>query len=233
MLTPAQRHWQRKTAEEMGAEKGRVSAQALTQYERMRHRLEMDKRQLKNVQSDLLKAGLKRKLLPHYQGWIEGVLATGTGQPDEVFVTCMIWHIDAGLIDQALNMVAYALRHRLTMPDQFKRTPPTFIVDAICDPVLREFHIDSKNTTLGADTLRRLDMLTAEEDMPDIVRAKLYKCLGFTLRLGSLDDKVDALEYLERAAHRHKKAGVKNDIRDLKKAVARQLEQQADAIASE
>ncbi|MGV8925709.1 MAG: phage terminase small subunit [Ewingella sp.] len=233
MLTPAQRHWQRKTAEEMGAEKGRISAQALTQYERMRHRLEMDKRQLKNVQSDILKAELKRKLLPHYQGWIEGVLATGTGQPDEVFVICMIWHIDAGLIDASLDMAAYILRHHLAMPDQFARTPATFIVDAICDPVLGAFHIDATYATLSAATLRRLNMLTAAEDMPDIVRSKLYKCLGLTLRLGSLDDKVEAVEYLERAMQRHKKAGVKNDVRDLKKAIARQLEQQADATASE
>jgi hypothetical protein len=36
------------------------------------HRLRMDQSALKRVQSDQAKAAMKRQLLPHYEGWIEG-----------------------------------------------------------------------------------------------------------------------------------------------------------------
>lgn len=233
MLTPAQKHWQRMAAKGANSVAAKASQAALTEWERMKHRLNVDKRQLKDVQSNELKAGLKRKLLPKYQGWIEGVLASGTGQPDEVFVTCMIWSIDAGLTAQALDMAEYVIAHGLAMPDKYQRTSGTVIVEEICEPVLTAFNIDARHITVSGDDLRRLDTLTEKEDMPDVVRAKLYKCLGFTLRQGALDDKIDALVKLERAMVLYKKAGVKNDIRDLKKAIERETQQQADAAASE
>ncbi|WP_252500998.1 phage terminase small subunit, partial [Escherichia coli] len=64
-----------------------------------------------------------------YQPWIDGVLAADTGQADEVITTVMIWAADAGDIAQALRIGQYVLRHKIPMPDQYKRTTATVLVE--------------------------------------------------------------------------------------------------------
>jgi hypothetical protein len=71
MLTPAQRHFQRVMAERHGKADD-LSDTARTAHEQILHRLRMDQSALKRVQSDQAKAAMKRQLLPHYEGWIEG-----------------------------------------------------------------------------------------------------------------------------------------------------------------
>ena len=46
----------------------------------------------------------------------------------------MIWCCDCGNIAEALHWW-YVLRHGLPMPDQYRRTTATVLVEEICDPV--------------------------------------------------------------------------------------------------
>jgi hypothetical protein len=95
MLTPAQKHFQTVMAERHG-KTDEQSDTARTAHEQIMHRLRMDQSALKRVQSDQAKAAMKRQLLPHYEGWIEGTLDGDSGRQDEVIVTLMVWAIDAG-----------------------------------------------------------------------------------------------------------------------------------------
>ncbi|MDQ9632892.1 phage terminase small subunit, partial [Serratia marcescens] len=78
MLTPAQRHFQRVMAERHGKTEEFTEA-ARTAHEQILHRLRMDQSALKRVQSDQAKAEMKKQLLPHYEGWIEGTLDGNSG----------------------------------------------------------------------------------------------------------------------------------------------------------
>lgn len=176
-------------------------------YELMLHKLASDTRRLKDVQSLQGKAELKRKLLPDYLPWIEGALQGDSGAQDEVLMSIMVWYIDVSDFAAALPVAEYALRHKLMLPDQYRRTLGTLIVDEFADQSL-------KQGSVPIDVLRQVDQLTLDADMPDEVRAKLYKAIGFVLKNS---DKPQALAYFNKALGLHDKCGVKKDVERLER----------------
>ncbi|CAJ0743813.1 hypothetical protein R76696_04668 [Ralstonia mannitolilytica] len=200
-----------------------------TGHELMLAQLAEHKRQLKAVQSIERKAELKRKLLPEYAAWVEGVLQSDAGLQDEVFMTVMVWHIDAGDLAGALPMAAYAIRHKLAMPDQYQRTTACLIAEEFANMALKA--IDA-GEAVDMVALVSVADLVADDDMPDEVRAKLHKALGYAnyAQAGTADSvraailRQTALAELKRALELHEKCGVKKDIerieREIKNAAA-------------
>lgn len=224
MLTPAQRHFQRVMAERHG-NTDEQSDTARTAHEQIMHRLRMDQGALKRVQSDQAKAAMKRQLLPHYEGWIEGTLDGNSGRQDEVIVTQMVWAIDAGDYALAARIGRYVVTHGLLMPDRFNRTAATVLVDEICDPILVQVKADDAiDVTPYLAVLDEVADFTSGSDMPDVVRAKLCKARAFALRNGTTEEQTTALELLRQALTLDAGAGVKKEIdrlaRVVKKATA-------------
>lgn len=224
MLTPAQKHFQKVMAERHG-KTDEQSDTARTAHEQIMHRLRMDQSALKRVQSDQAKAAMKRQLLPHYEGWIEGTLDGGSGRQDEVIVTLMVWAIDAGDYALAVRIGRYVVTHGLLMPDRFNRTAATVLVDEICDPILVQVKADdTTDVTPYLAVLDEVAEFTAGSDMPDVVRAKLCKVRAFALRNGTPEEQSTALELLRQALTLDAGAGVKKEIdrlaRVVKKAAA-------------
>lgn len=224
MLTPAQKHFQKVMAERHG-KTDEQSDTARTAHEQIMHRLRMDQSALKRVQSDQAKAAMKRQLLPHYEGWIEGTLDGDSGRQDEVIVTLMVWAIDAGDYVLAARIGRYVVTHGLLMPDRFNRTAATVLVDEICDPILVQVKADdATDVTPYLAVLDDVAEFTASSDMPDVVRAKLCKVRAFALRNGTTDEQTAALELLRQALTLDAGAGVKKEIdrlaRVVKKAAA-------------
>lgn len=219
MLTPAQKHFQRVMAERHG-KTDEQSDTARTAHEQIMHRLRMDQSALKRVQSDQAKAAMKRQLLPHYEGWIEGTLDGDSGRQDEVIVTLMVWAIDAGDYVLAARIGRYVVTHGLLMPDRFNRTAATVLVDEICDPILVQVKAD--DTTDVTPYLTVLDDVadfTAGSDMPDVVRGKLCKARAFALRYGTTEEQTTALALLRQALTLDAGAGVKKEIERLARVV--------------
>ena len=219
MLTPAQKHFQKVMAERHGKTDD-LSDTARTAHEQIMHRLRMDQSALKRVQSDQAKAAMKRQLLPHYEGWIEGTLDGDSGRQDEVIVTLMVWAIDAGDYALAARIGRYVVTHGLLMPDRFNRTAATVLVDEICDPILVQVKAD--DTTDVTPYLAVLDEVadfTAGSDMPDVVRAKLCKARAFALRNGTTEEQTTALALLRQALTLDAGAGVKKEIERLARVV--------------
>lgn len=219
MLTPAQKHFQRVMAERHG-KTDEQSDTARTAHEQIMHRLRMDQSALRRVQSDQAKAAMKRQLLPHYEGWIEGTLDGDSGRQDEVIVTLMVWAIDAGDYALAARIGRYVVAHSLLMPDRFNRTAATVLVDEICDPILVQVKAD--DTTDVTSYLAVLDEVadfTAGSDMPDVVRAKLCKARAFALRNGTTEEQTTALALLRQALTLDAGAGVKKEIERLARVV--------------
>lgn len=219
MLTPAQKHFQRVMAERHG-KTDEQSDTARTAHEQIMHRLRMDQSALKRVQSDQAKAAMKRQLLPHYEGWIEGTLDGDSGRQDEVIVTLMVWAIDAGDYALAARIGRYVVTHGLLMPDRFNRTAATVLVDEICDPILVQVKADdTTDVTPYLAVLDEVAEFTAGSDMPDVVRAKLCKARAFALRNGTTEEQTTALALLRQALTLDAGAGVKKEIERLARVV--------------
>ncbi len=235
MTSPARNHFLRVTAA-MAAKAAQAGnpLRYATGHELMLAQLAEHKRQLKQVQSVERKAELKRKLLPEYAAWIRGVLEADTGAQDEVFMTVMVWLIDAGNFADALTLAAYAIRHQLAMPDQYQRTTACLIAEEFASMALKAIEAGDP---VDVTTLREVAELVAAEDMPDEVRAKLHKALGYgvyALAESVQTDRADALRrdalaQLRRALELHDKSGVKKDI----ERIERDIKNTAKASAQE
>lgn len=175
-------------------------------YELMLAKLAEDRRRLKGVQSIERKAEVKREILPEYQPWIEGVLKGDSGQQDDVFMTALIWTIDIGDIEAALPLAAYAIEHKLVLPDQYERTTACLIAEETAEIALKVVPVEPV-------LLKAVAGITEAEDMPDQVRAKLHKAIGYAQR--EAGELVAARDNLARALALHDKSGVKKDIERL------------------
>jgi hypothetical protein len=214
--SPCRAHFERALAasQQPAGNAHQQTAAAANAYELMLHKLAEDKRRLKDLQSIERKAEVKAQLLPEYLPWITGVLESESGRQDDVLMTVFVWAIDIGRFDLALDIGAYAIEHKLVMPDQYKRDVPCVLAEEIADAAIKAAD-DARVAMLNA--IRHAANLTAEQDMPDEVRAKLMKALGYALRAaGSLPESRDCLA---RALELDQRVGVKKDIERLDTAI--------------
>ena len=209
--SPAKRHFVKESTKaeaEKSAESGTAYGNA-TQYELMLAQLAGHKHQLKEIQSIERKVELKRKLLPEYLPYVEGVLEGKAGVQDDVLMTIMVWAVDTGDLELALRIGSYALANGLETPDQYSRDTATLLTELYADEALGGHEID-------ADTLLAVCDLTSQHDMPDEVRAKLHRAIGLSLEAVSLES---ALEHLERAVELHERVGAKKEIERIERAI--------------
>ncbi|WJV52940.1 phage terminase small subunit [Prodigiosinella aquatilis] len=213
MTSPARRHLMRIQAEESTRLGGSVTRN-LSAYNQMLLKLEEDKRQLKRTQSTLKKAALKRQMLPYYQPWVAGALSAGKGGQDDVLLHIMVWRIDAGEFDGALDIADYAMKNGLVMPKPYKRQTACTVAEEIADTITKNHA--AKQPVPVAILQRTLDV-TADHDMPDEVRAKVHKILAYGLR--DNNDPVLAYHHICQAYQYDDKCGVKKDMEQLERIV--------------
>jgi len=192
-------------------------------YELMLAKLADDRRRLKQIQSIEKKIELKRQLLPDYADWIAGALAAGKGAQDDVLTTVLVWSIDACAYDNALAIAAYALQHKMTLPDQYERTLATMLLD---DFSIAYLSGRMESAQVGVRIMEQVIALTADFDAPDQARAKAHKALAYAL-IGKVDrsdidfDQIpqntaaQAMPHLTRALALFDNVGVKKDIERL------------------
>lgn len=213
--SPAKNHFQRAQAAQRQSIDAPVRADA-TAYELMLAKLAEDRRRLHDIQSIERRAEVKRELLPDYSAWVDGALDGDHGVQDDVLMTIMVWRIDAGDLAGALRIAAYAIKHKLAMPDQYKRSAGCLIAEEFADYALRLDAIAPEIT----EQLQVADELTVNEDMPDQVRAKLLKAVGYGLaQSGDTGHLPRALDHLRRALGLHDKVGVKKDIERIEREI--------------
>lgn len=183
-----------------------------------------DRRLLKNIQSLAGKIALKRELLPKYAPWVEGILNAeakgGVIEQDEVFTTVMIWRIDAGDFAGAMPLASYALRHKLALPERYKRDVATTVAEEIANAALKAL---TAGDVVDLEALHAAATLTAGHDMPDEVRAKLLKAQGLALAPAAMGkaEVTEALAYLTKAFDLNPKIGVKKEIEGLRRELTK------------
>lgn len=211
--SPAKAHFERAQAAQRQTNDTATVRPGANAYELMLAKLTEDKRRLHDLQSIDRRAEVKREILPDYAAWVDGAIEGEHGVQDDVLMTVMVWRIDSGDLAGALQIAAYAIRHKLAMPDQYKRSTGCLIAEEFADRALRLESIGSEVT----EQLQAANELTAEEDMPDQVRAKLLKAIGYGL--SQAGDAAGALDILKRALAMHEKVGVKKDIERLEREI--------------
>jgi hypothetical protein len=217
-----------------------INGPAATEYEMIKARLGVDLRRLKEIQSIERKVELKRELAPAYGPWVRGVLEADTGADDVIVTHMMIWAIDCGEYQDGLELADYMLRHKLALPERFKSTTGTFIVESIADAaiaVLSAANVDEAKLAPYRDgtVLTRIDSVAAVEDMPDQVRAKNEKAQGLALELAAAAIEPDAdgpaggkralieltLRRYRRALELDNTVGVKSRIQSLEREIVK------------
>lgn len=242
MLSPAARHRQKilarqaaaRAPEGVAADRPKDGPEA-TAYELRLAELGKDLARLREVQSVEGKIALKRMIVEGYDDHVEATLAasaeTGKAVQDEIVATMMIWRFDIGDFDKGLELAAHVLRYGLAMPMHMKRQAATLIAEEIAEAALAA---DRGGKEFPLAIIDRANDLTRDSDMPDQVRAKLFKARGRTLlrahaRLvehpesapagGPQAAQREALAAFRRALQLDKKCGVKKDIERLESKV--------------
>lgn len=211
MTSPAQRHMMRVSASQ-AAQREQAPLRHATAYEQMLVKLADDRRTLKNIRSNERKAEKKRELLPFYAPWVAGVLADGRGAQDDIVMTVMLWRLDAGDIAGALEIAPYALKYGLTT--DHRRTTPYMLVEEVALAALR---LRDAGESVDLSWLQTTIDLTDGADVPDMVRARLHKVTGLTLR--DAGQNVEALAQFQRAMQLDRNAGVRKEIERLERAL--------------
>ncbi|MGP0818792.1 phage terminase small subunit [Serratia sp. CY84334] len=212
MTSPAQRHMMRVSAVE-AAQRVDDSLRHATAYEQMLVKLAADRTKLKQIHSVEKKAEHKRAMLPFYAPWVAGVLAEGRGAQDDILMTVMQWMLDADDIPGALEIAPYALKYRLKVPNN-KRPVAYLLAEEVALSAERS---RKAGRPASIDDLRAAIEMTAAEDMPDMVKAKLFKVTG--LMLSDCGDYAQALEHLARAMQLDGHAGVRKEIQKCESAL--------------
>ena len=211
-MSLARKHFQKTMAAAQAAtdQDSPIRANA-SQYELMQAQLHAHKLELKPIQSIASKCKKKAEFLPLYTPYIEGVIESGNGQSDIVLTMIMLWSIDAGNYDTALNIAAYAIKHHLSMPDAHKRTTACVIAEEIADAAL-------KAEPLHPVSLQQLETayeLLRDTDLPDQVKARLEKSIGMAYQ--DHEQPTLALEHFKTALSLDDRSGVKALIKTLDK----------------
>ncbi|NBJ32244.1 hypothetical protein GE191_00940 [Serratia fonticola] len=214
MTSPARRHRQFIAAQQSASQSEAASMSHLNHYELLLFKLKQDLDRLSGVESHITKAEMKRKMLPAYMPWVAGVLESGSGAQDAVLMRVLVWLLDVGDLRIALDIAEYAIRHDLVVTDGFSRSTACMITEEVTSVAQRNM-----TASLPLDTMQlvRAQQLLIGQDMPDKVKARLFKFVAYAQRQDG--DNVLALDNLNKALLLDKDCGVRTDIKQLEKLV--------------
>lgn len=223
MTSPARKHYQQVTAAKAAGAATPGQQQAGEQYELHAAALWEARRTLKSIKSIQAKIEKKRELLPDFMPYVNGVLAEGTGAKDDVLMTLMVWCIDVGDFEKALEIGAYAVKHNLDTPDQYDRDTVSILAEEIAEGVKAQLEKEGADADALANVMARTVAIVSDADMHDQIKAKLHKSYGYALR--AAEDAEEALHQLKQALALNEKIGVKQDIQQLERQLKKHGEQ--------
>lgn len=195
------------------AERPAYSAAHDQNYRAFNHKLKSDLSRLNQIPSKMERKEVKRLLVPEYDEYIQPILTSGkTGKNNDVFAWVLVWCVDAGLLDQAMKMLAVALVNELTPPRMFtSRKLPEIVVEDISVMV-----IEHQTPEMFKDYLLELEAITKETSFPDYIRAKLYRAMGQAVMKQSAPD---AAEWFAQSVEYNPKGGAKALLKTCRKLI--------------
>lgn len=222
-MTPAERSRARILAarrRDADEAEGRAAASG---YETMLLKLDADLQRLSEIRDPDRKIALKRELLGDYDAWVQGALANPAPSQDLVLVTMLVWRIDTGDLEGALELFRHAYAHNMRLPERITRDLPTFVLEEIAEAALKERTVNKRLSDATLGVLIAVHEAVANEDLHAKPRAKAEKAIGFGLADEESAPRAvleRALGHLKRALHLDETCGVKGEIARLEKRLA-------------
>ena len=218
MLNPARAHKQAALA----AKAAEVdSLDNLEPYQKLQMQLAKDKQLLKAIKGIPDKAVAKAEMLPKYQVWLDQVLASRTAHKhDTVFVTAVLWMVDAGQIDRAVHYVEFAIEQQMQVNDEYQRSLTDLMIEEIAAQITAGSNITLANIEKIARLITEKDQASGLHrlNIYDQVRAKYLKAAAeWHEEQGGGTHKQRALWLYEKALQYNPRAGVKKRIEALSK----------------
>ena len=200
------------------ADPSQTNGAVITEKEKMLGLLNQHRSKFSQIQGREKRNELKATVVGEYDPYLDGLLIADEGGQDPVVTTLMVWNLDIGQYDRALELATYAMVHDLVMPAQFDRDLPTVVAGELSDAYFNGGEVLDHHLASALDLLK-------DSDMPDKVSANLHKAYGSSIEA---DNQEDALHHYTRAlALNPKITGVKKAKSDLEKRIS----EQADADA--
>ncbi|MEB5477577.1 phage terminase small subunit [Acinetobacter pollinis] len=155
-------------------------------YEKLFLQLKRDQSLLKQIQATSSKIEKKKALFDQYKSYVDGILESCPNVPDEIISNMLVWTVDTGDYDYAINIMKYMLKAQLNTPDQFERTVATFVYEQVAETQLKLLSAEDEDEPFNLNVLIKLEELlhTSADfpehafDMPEQVKARLYVALG-------------------------------------------------------
>ena len=228
MLSPARRHRLQALAAKEAAkadEFGGVRPDASV-YQLQLTELKNDIHVLRSIQSQEKRAEAKKELIPKHMPYVLGIVQSGAKvEQDEVITTIMLWCFDCGLFNQGLSLAEYALEQNLKMPDSFSRNTASIVAEEIGNAAHKAYQ---DGQVFKLDVLEKATQLTADYDMHDQIRAKLYLGIGRTFL--QLDRGSEAVAFLKMAIAKNENCGGKTDLKKAEKLCKEQLKNSSEPM---
>lgn len=215
---------------EPGAPAMPESGPVASEYQQLLIGLGEDLRRLSSIQSIDNKIAAKREMIGKFMPWVEGALEGKPGAQDDIVATVLVWALDLADWPLAQRILGYMIEAKIILPpvQGYKRSPAAFAAEQAAEAGLQQ------EPTIDLETLVEFDTLTADIDMHDQIRAKLYKAVGIGLhaRADAFDPTAEsavaggkralveaALAAFRRALAKDSNVGVKKTITALESAL--------------
>ena len=177
--------------------------------EKLAYQFRLDCQTVSVIESRGRKAEKKAKLLPQYQGYMDGFLQNDDPPlTKQIFTNLIIWYIDAGLLDDVTPYILYAVEKELVLPEAYSRSLVTALYDELGATL-------KAGAVIGVENLQLIELALKEHDTVDQAKAKFLKEYGERLIAAGL--KPEALAAFENAVSLNSRIGVKPQIANLKK----------------
>lgn len=220
------------------AANGEETLEGHNAYDLMLAKLSTDKTMLKGLKSLKLRGVKKQSMCPEYDAYVDGIIAADETVQDDVLVTMLAWNVDAGNFSRALAIGAHAIKHGLSMPSNYNRTPAAVLAEQIAEAAIKS-HEDSNQPSVDFELLKELEALTEPVDMEDQIKSKLMKSLGLAHEklaltdenVGTYEHQREAVGYFKTALSLDPKAGVKKRMEALGRTLKKADEAEASSTA--
>ena len=111
------------------------------------------------------------------------------------------------------------------MPDSFSRSTASIVAEEIGNAAHKTYQ---DGQVFKLDVLEKANQLTANHDMHDQIRAKLYLGLGRTLL--QLEHGAEAVEFIKKAIAKNENCGGKTDLKKAEKLCKEQLKNSSEPM---
>lgn len=194
-MSPCQRHRAKvKAAQTLDAREALTPSPG--SFHLLLNELKRDVEMLRNLPMTADRVDMKRDtLLPRWLPTVEAYLAGDRRFDNPIFAYCIIWLMDTGEMEKALDWADIAIAEGQVTPENFKSTFPAFIADSVMEWAVNEA---AAGHSIEPYFSRTFNNIRDNWRLHEEINAKWYKFAGlYMLRDANGQPRATAVEDVE------------------------------------